>query len=164
MSWTLWRHHTYTHRYKPFYSMKTTSLYPVLVIENDEYVTDVMRRTAEGSFPEAVLQFVVDDQAAQRSLLSTNPPMPKLIIHGTYLEQLLTESDTNHWLREHPVAIIIAQLVLSRLDWPTSAGITLTLGTPTYCPKPELIVEWACFWAQLRRCWSQQAATSRLYH
>ncbi len=138
--------------------MRTTPTYPILVIEDDDYITDVMRRTAEGSFPEAVLHFAIDDQAAQRSLTAGNPSTPELIMHGTKYRQLLTQGDPSGWLSEHPVASRTAQLLLGYSDLPVSGTTPPPTGAPTYHPKPEMIIEWACFWAQLRRQQWQQGA------
>ena len=47
--------------------------------------TDVMSRTAEGSFPEAALYFVADDQITQRNLDEKALILPTLINPPRYL-------------------------------------------------------------------------------
>ncbi len=139
--------------YEYFYSMKKAATFPILVVESNDYITDVMSRTAEGSFPEAVLHFVADDQIAQRNLDAKAAVLPKLILHGTYLDQTQPDIHTIRWLREHPVAGTIAHILLGYSALPVSVGHGFEGSMSTYYPKPEMIIEWATLWGQLRNDW-----------
>lgn len=133
--------------------MKKKNTFPILVVESNEYITDVMSRTAEGSFPEAALHFVADDEAALHSLDGAATVIPKLILHGTYLSQTLTNTDTVRWLSAHPIAGTVSHVLLGYSDLPAYVGDIFKMGASTYYPKPEMIVEWASFWSQIRRDW-----------
>lgn len=145
-------------RYGYFYPMKKTRIFPILVVESNEYIVDVMSRTAEGSFPEAVLYFVADDQIALRSLDEKAPVVPKLILHGTYLNQTQPDINAIRWLREHPVAGTVAHVLLGYPALPACAGHGSEGATPTYYPKPEMIIEWATLWGRLRNDWFKRTA------
>ncbi len=138
--------------------MKKTGTFPILVVESNEYITDVMSRTAEGSFPEAALYFVADDQIAQRNLEGKAPVIPKLILHGTYLNQTQPDMHTIRWLSEHPVASTIAHILLGYSALPVCADHSFGGGTSTYYPKPEMIIEWATLWGQIRNDWFKRTA------
>ncbi len=138
--------------------MKKAGTFTILVVESNEYITDVMSRTAEGSFPEAALHFVADDQVAQCKLDEKAPILPKLILHSTYLNQTQPDMQAIRWLSEHPVAGTIAHILLGYSALPVCTDHSFEAGTPTYYPKPEMIIEWATLWGQLRNDWFKRTA------
>jgi CheY-like chemotaxis protein len=137
--------------------------FPILLVDDDTTVYDVIQRTFTQYFPEANLMSVSSYKQALAYLNGLEGYGPKLILLDLDLQTGPTGFDLLSLIRLHPLGKLIPVIVLTSNDSDDDIGRAYSLGANAYNLKPFGYEEWKAYIKSIRAYWFNSARVPKLY-
>lgn len=137
--------------------------FPILLVEDDLAIVDVLQRTANRCFPEADIIAITTFEEAVVYLYNLEGKGPRLILLDVFLPGERTGLDFLRLLKAHPLGKLLPAIVLSQSDDPSHVKEAYRLGAAAYSVKPFSYAEWKRFWLDLRLYWYETATLPQTY-
>lgn len=130
---------------------KIAGTFPILVIDDEIQVVDILRRCAETVFPEAVFTAITGYGEAVAHLDQLTGLAPKLIMLDIDLHAGLDGLDLLSSLRQHPKGRLLPVIVLS--SHVHKCRQAYNLGASSFFGKPYRYHEWKEMVGLIRQYW-----------
>ena len=137
--------------------------FPLLLVDDDPSIADILRRAMSTTFPEAELRVVRSFVEAVAYLEGLYGPGPRLVLLDFDLRSELTGLDFLTLLRGHPQGRLIPVVVLSAHQEQSTAGQAYVRGASAFTAKPFGYQEWKRYVEQLRAYWYSTVTTPQLW-
>ncbi|MEZ0541177.1 response regulator [Fibrella arboris] len=132
-----------------------TARFPVLIIDDDPTIAEIINRAAATAFPEASFMAVNHFDQAVTYLDNLEGRGPCLILLDVDLQEDRTGLDFLTLLRKHPQGRLIPVIMLSAgADQPTIDEAYFR-GANAFTTKPFTLSEWKHYTTQLQQYWYQ---------
>lgn len=141
--------------------MKPT--FPILLVDDDPSISDIIQRTFTQFFPEANLIAVSSYKQALAYLNGLEGYGPKLILLDLGLTTGPTGFDLLTLIRLHPLGKLIPVIILSSNDSDDDVSHAYSLGANAYNLKPFGYADWKEYVLNIRAYWYNSARVPRLY-
>ncbi|WP_162385530.1 response regulator [Spirosoma endbachense] len=132
-------------------------LFPILVIDDDPLLTDVVVRSAKKGFPEATFTHMLTATEAISYIKNLNGQGPKLIILDLNLSDTLSGFDFLTFLQGHSQARLVPVIVLTVSQASEDIEEAYQLGGTSFTNKPFSSQEWIIYFDVLRNYWYKTA-------
>lgn len=129
------------------------SQFPILLVDDDTAISDILTRAAERAFPEANFIHVSSFNQAAAYLEGLEGKGPRLVLLDIDLQTGLSGFDFLSLLRQHPQGKLVPVIVLSSSQEESKAKEAYQRGANAYTPKPFSYPDWKSYVQQLRSYW-----------
>ncbi|GAB3702503.1 hypothetical protein GCM10027592_31990 [Spirosoma flavus] len=137
--------------------------FPILLLEDELAIFDVLQRTAVACFPEAEFIPVTNFADAEAYLYNLAGKGPRLVIMDISLGGSHTGLDFLALLREHPLGKLVPAIVLSSREEQAIVKQAYHLGAASYFIKPFTLQDWKEFISNLRTYWYETVSLPLTY-
>lgn len=137
--------------------------FPILVVDDDPHIVDILRRAARNVFPQAHFLGIQSFAEAARFLSDLSGPGPRLVLLDIDLQSELDGLDFLTLLRGHPQGRLVPIIMLSANKNPLKRGEAYMRGANAVTGKPFSFEEWKSYVENLRLYWVDVATTPKLY-
>lgn len=133
--------------------MITPDSFPILLVDDDPAIAELLTRAARSNFPEARFLPVSSFAEAAQFVANLDGEGPKLVLLDIDLQTGPDGFAFLSLLRNHPQGRRLPVVMLSSSDEPEQVDKALTLGASAFTSKPFIFREWKDYVAQLRSYW-----------
>ena len=140
-----------------------TARFPILLVDDDPHLGEVLQRAALATFPEARFISVTTFGQAVAYLDSLTGNGPRLILLDLDLQSDSTGFDFLILLRQHPQGRLVPVIILSADRRQEQAEQAYRLGANVYTPKPFSFQDWKTYTQRLRAYWFETATVPQLW-
>ncbi|WP_080236934.1 response regulator [Spirosoma rigui] len=133
--------------------------FPILLVDDDADVADLLNRIAVTDFPEAVFLHVDSFAQAASYLDNLEGRGPRLVLLDVNLRTGLTGLDFLTLIREHPQGRLVPVVMLSSSQLDTDIHEALNRGASLFTQKPFTYVEWRQYVQNMRLYWYETVTT-----
>ncbi|GAB4024699.1 response regulator [Spirosoma koreense] len=127
--------------------------FPILLVDDDSTIADIIRRAAESVFPEAHIFHASNFEEAASFLQSADKEVFRLVLLDIDLQSALTGFDFLSLLRQQPYGQLIPVIVLSASRLQSKAKEAYERGANAFTTKPFSYADWKEYVGQLRSYW-----------
>lgn len=137
--------------------------FPILIVDDDPSIVDILQRAAQHSFVEA--EFIPVHSFTQASLYieGLQGRGPRLVLLDLDLQSELTGLDFLTLWRAHPQGRLVPVVVLSANQNQARAGETYVRGANAFSTKPTSYQDWKRYVSELRQYWFETVTTPKLW-
>ena len=133
--------------------------FPILLVDDDPDIADLLNRVATTDFPEAVFLHVESFAQAVSYLDNLEGRGPRLVLLDINLKTGLTGLDFLTLLRMHPQGRLVPVVMLSSSQLDSDIYDALGQGANLFTQKPYTYAEWKQYVYNLRRHWFETVTT-----
>lgn len=133
--------------------------FPILLVDDDPDVADLLNRVATIDFPEAVFLHVKSFTEAASYLDNLEGRGPRMVLLDINLQTGLTGLDFLTLIREHSQGRLVPVVVLSSSQLETDIQGALSRGANLFTQKPFTYAEWRHYVRNLRLYWFETVTT-----
>ncbi|MVM33407.1 response regulator [Spirosoma sp. HMF4905] len=137
--------------------------FPILLVEDDLAIVDIIHRAAKSSFPEADFISINTFDEAVVYLYNLEGKGPNLILLDVFLPGAHTGLDFLNLLKIHPLGKLLPAIILSQSENQKHVKEAYLLGATSYFVKPFTFLDWKNFLFNLRLFWYETATLPRTY-
>ncbi|QIP14459.1 response regulator [Spirosoma aureum] len=127
--------------------------FPILVVDDDPAIAEILQRAAKTNFPEASFTPVRSFGDATSYLENLEGKGPKLILLDINLESDGEGLGFLSLLRCHPQGRFVPTIMLSASESPHQIREAYELGATSFTSKPYSYTEWKDYLSRLRIYW-----------
>lgn len=138
--------------------------FPILLVDDDPNVADVLSRAAQSTFPEATFIHVRSFEEAKRYIEELEGKGPKMVLLDIDLQDKVDGLDFLALLRAHPKGRILPVVVLSANKTATLVERAYTFGASSFTVKPFSFAEWKMYLHNLRTYWYETVTLLDVIH
>jgi CheY-like chemotaxis protein len=131
--------------------------FPILVIDDDPLLTDILIRSAKKGFPEATFTHMLTATEAINYIKNLNGDGPRLITLDINLNDTLSGFDFIAFLQGHPQARLVPVIILTVSEESEVIKEAYQLGVTSFTNKPFNSQEWIMYFEVLRNYWYKAA-------
>lgn len=137
--------------------------YPILLVDDDPAIADLLTRSAKLIFPEARFTHVSSYAQAARYMSDLTGKGPRLILLDINLQVGLSGLEFLKLIRSHPQGryLPVVMLSSSREDVDTIAAYLA--GASAYTQKPDSYAGWKNYVSKLRSYWYETVTVPQLW-
>lgn len=137
--------------------------YPILLVDDDPTIADLLTRSAKHIFPEATFTHVSSYAQAARYMSDLTGKGPRLILLDINLQVGLSGLEFLKLIRGHPQGRFLPVVMLSssREDVDTTAAYLA--GANAYTQKPDSYAGWKIYVSKLRSYWYETVSVPQLW-
>ena len=132
-----------------------TSRFPILLIDDDAFLLELIQQAAGTSFPEAVFDQITRVEEAKMYIASLDSVLPKLILLDINFKELLNGFDVLKWLRTNPKCALLPIIMLTSSESSSDVSTSYKQGASSFTLKPSSYEEWQEYLRILRLYWLQ---------
>ncbi|GAB3047269.1 response regulator [Spirosoma pulveris] len=136
---------------------------PILLVEYDLAIIDIIQRTAKTCFPEANIIAISTFEEAVIYLYNLEGKGPRLLLLDVFLSGQRTGLDFLQLLKDHPLGKLLPAIVLSQREYSGHVKEAYQLGAAAYSVKPFSFQDWKRFMLDLRLFWYETATLPQTY-
>ncbi len=140
-----------------------SSTFPILVVDDDPLLLEILTRASVHSFPEASFTQLYTAGAAIHYIKELDGYGPKLVLLDIDLADVANGFDFLALLEAHPEARLLPVVVLSSSRLPEDIETTYSHGASSFTNKPFSYQEWKTYLNQLRIYWFDTVTTPRIW-
>lgn len=127
--------------------------FPILLIDDDPSLAEVLTRAARSHFPEASFHQVYSAGEAKRYVEQLKGYGPKLILLDINLKEMITGFNLLAYLHAHPQARLVPVLMLTVSQLSTDIKLAYETGASSFTVKPFSYEDWQTYLVNLRQYW-----------
>ncbi|MCK8493827.1 response regulator [Spirosoma sp. RP8] len=127
--------------------------FPILLVDDDPAVAEILQIAATSSFPEAVFMPVGSFEDAVSYLENLEGKGPKLVLLDVNLHSHGEGLGFLSLLREHPQGRLVPVVMLSATESPDQIRQAYELGAASFTAKPYSYADWKEYMSQLKMYW-----------
>lgn len=127
--------------------------FPILLVDDDAAIADILKRVAERVFPEATIAHARNYSEAAAFLANVDKEVFRLVLLDIDLKTDSTGFDFLSLLREQPFGQLVPVIVLSASLEETKAREPYLRGANAFTNKPFTYAAWKTYVEQLRSYW-----------
>lgn len=130
-------------------------LFPILLVDDDPLIGDILERAAETSFREASFIHVNSFERAKAYIDGLQEKAPKLVLLDIDLKDKVDGLDFLALLRVHPKGRLVPVVVLSGNTTRQLIERAYSFGAASFTIKPFSYADWKAYLVSLRNYWFQ---------
>jgi DNA-binding response OmpR family regulator len=138
-------------------------VFPILLVDDDPNIADILNRAAKSRFAEAEFIHVHSFVEAASYLEGLQGRGPRLVIVDLDLQSDLTGLDFITLMRGHPQGRLVPTIVLSASQDQVKAMETYIRGANSFTTKPFSYEDWKTYVSELRAYWFETVTTPTLW-
>ncbi|GAB4029965.1 response regulator [Spirosoma gilvum] len=127
--------------------------FPILLVDDDVAIADILTRVAERVFPEAIIVHARNFTEAVTCLANVDKEVFRLVLLDIDLQTDSTGFDFLSLLREKPFGQLVPVIVLSTSIQESKARESYLRGANAFTNKPFTYGDWKRYVEQLRSYW-----------
>ncbi|QJD79084.1 response regulator [Spirosoma rhododendri] len=127
--------------------------FPILLVDDDEQIADVLKRAAQSSFPEASFIHVASFEEAKSYIDDLEGRGPKIVLLDIDLKGAVDGLDFLAMLRAHPKGRLLPVVMLSGSKTPRQIERSYAFGASAFTVKPYSYSDWKTYLYNLRTYW-----------
>ena len=127
--------------------------FPILLVDDDPQIADILSRAAETSFPEASFIQVQSFEAAKTYIDDFEGRGPKIVLLDIDLQDKVDGLDFLALLRAHPKGRLLPVVMLSASKTLKLVERAYAIGASSFTVKPFTYPEWKTYLINLRTYW-----------
>jgi len=131
----------------------TNQSFPVLVVDDDPLIADVLNRAANSSFPEASFIPVTSFEDAKTYIDNLEGKGPKIVLLDIDLQDKVDGLDFLALLRAHPKGRLLPVVMLSASKTERQVERAYSFGASAFTIKPFTYTDWKTYLSNLRVYW-----------
>jgi CheY-like chemotaxis protein len=127
--------------------------FPILLVDDDAQIADVLVRAAQSSFPEASFIYVASFEEAKAYIDDLEGRGPKIVLLDIDLKGAVDGLDFLAMLRAHPKGRLLPVVMLSGSKTPRQVERSYAFGASAFTVKPYSYSDWKMYLQNLRTYW-----------
>lgn len=136
---------------------------PILVIDDDPSVVDILTRAASSISSDVKLVAIREFEEAAAYLEGLRGPGPQLILLDVNLSGELSGLDFLSRLRQHPQGCFVPVVILSDDENPARLQEAYLKGANAFTAKPERYQDWKTYLQTITKYWCEVVTKPRLW-
>jgi DNA-binding NarL/FixJ family response regulator len=138
--------------------------FPILLVDDDPLVGDILERAAETSFNEASFIHVNSFDTAKAYIDGLQGKAPKLVLLDIDLKDKVDGLDFLALLRVHPKGRLLPVVILSANETRQLVERAYSFGAASFTIKPFSYADWKTYLSNLRNYWFQTVTLLDIRH
>ncbi|AUD01572.1 response regulator [Spirosoma pollinicola] len=138
--------------------------FPILLVDDDPLIADVLQRASVSSFPEASFIHVSSFDEAKNYIEHLEGKGPKIVLLDIDLQDKVDGLDFLALLRAHPKGRVLPVVMLSANKTPTLVERAYTYGASSFTTKPFSYADWKQYLANLKTYWYETVTLLDIRH
>ena len=130
-----------------------SSQFPILVVDDDLTLIDILSRAAQTNFAEASFTQVYSVDQAMSYIQNLDGRGPRLILLDINFQGKVSGLDFLTFLRAHPIGRFVPVVVFTVSELTSNIRAAYKLGASSFTLKPFSFEEWGMYFSTLRLYW-----------
>ncbi|GAB3883296.1 response regulator [Spirosoma agri] len=127
--------------------------FPILLVDDDSAIADILRRAAQISFKEATFIHVSSFEDAKQYIEDLKGKGPRIVLLDIDLQDKVDGLDFLALLRMHPKGRVLPAVILSASKTTALVERAYAYGASSFTIKPFSFAEWKQYLSNLRTYW-----------
>ncbi|QIP11178.1 response regulator [Spirosoma aureum] len=140
------------------------SLFPILLVDDDPLVAEVLERAAKTNFPEASFIHITSFEDAKLYIDNLEGKGPKLVLLDIDLKDKVDGLDFLALLRAHPKGRLLPVVMLSARKTAKLVERAYIFGASSFTIKPFSYADWKTYLSNLRTYWFETVTLLEVRH
>lgn len=141
-----------------------SSQFPILLVDDDPAIADILMKAAKSSFAEASFIHVSTFEDAKRYIEELEGRGPKIVLLDIDLQDKVDGLDFLALLRAHPKGRILPVVVLSASKTAQLVERAYTFGASSFTVKPFSYADWKLYLSNLKSYWYETVTLLDVRH
>lgn len=137
--------------------------YPILLVDDDSSIVDLLTRSAKQIFPEATFTHVSSYAEAAQYMSDLSGKGPRLILLDVNLQVGLSGLEFLKLIRSHPQGRFLPVVMLSSSREDVDTIAAYLSGASAYTQKPDSYAGWKTYVGKLRAYWYETVTVPQLW-
>ncbi|GAB3794180.1 response regulator [Spirosoma humi] len=137
--------------------------YPILLVDDDPSIADLLTRSAKQIFPEATFTHVSSYAEAAQYMSDLTGKGPRLILLDVNLQVGLSGLEFLKLIRSHPQGRFLPVVMLSSSREDVDTIAAYMAGASAYTQKPDSYAGWKAYVGKLRAYWYETVTVPQLW-
>ena len=137
--------------------------FPILLVDDDPHIADLLSRSARDHFPEAEFIHVTSFEDASCYLSDLTGRGPVLVLLDINLNIGPSGLEFLHLIRTYPQGTLLPVIILSSSQEDADKKAAWLAGATAFTQKPDTYSGWKEYVSQLRSYWYQTATVPRVW-
>ena len=138
--------------------------FPILLVDDDPAIADILNRAAQNSFIEASFIHVTTFEEAKQYIEDLKGRGPKIVLLDIDLKGKADGLDFLALLRAHPKGRTLPTVILSASKAPRLVERAYAFGASSFTSKPFSFLEWRVYLSNLRTYWYETVTLLDVRH
>jgi CheY-like chemotaxis protein len=138
--------------------------FPILLVDDDPLIADVLERASVSAFPEASFIHVTSFDEAKKFIEELVGKGPKIVLLDIDLQDKVDGLDFLALLRAHPKGRILPVVMLSANKTPILVERAYSYGASSFTLKPFSYVDWKVYLSNLKTYWYETVTLLDVRH
>ncbi|GAB3727591.1 response regulator [Spirosoma lituiforme] len=138
--------------------------FPILLVDDDPLIAEVLQRASQGSFPEASFIHVSNFEDAKTYIEELEGRGPKIVLLDIDLQDKVDGLDFLALLRAHPKGRILPVVMLSANKTPGLVERAYSFGASSFTLKPFSYADWKTYLSNLKTYWYETVTLLDVRH
>ncbi|MFD2936488.1 response regulator [Spirosoma flavum] len=138
--------------------------FPILLVDDDPLIADILVRASSSSFPEASFTHVSSFDEAKRYIEELEGKGPKIVLLDIDLQDKVDGLDFLALLRAHPKGRSLPVVMLSASKTPGLVERAYSFGASSFTTKPFSFADWKKYLSNLRTYWHETVTLLDVRH
>jgi CheY-like chemotaxis protein len=138
--------------------------FPILLVDDDPLIADILNRASSSSFPEASFIHVSSFDAAKNYIEELQGKGPKIVLLDIDLQDKVDGLDFLAMLRAHPKGRILPVVMLSASKTPALVERAYSFGASSFTIKPFSYADWKTYLSNLKTYWYETVTLLDIRH
>ncbi|ADB37336.1 response regulator [Spirosoma linguale] len=138
--------------------------FPILLVDDDPLIADVLQRASLSNFPEATFIHVSSFEEAKTYIEGLQGKGPKIVLLDIDLQDKVDGLDFLALLRAHPKGRVLPVVMLSANKTPTLVERAYSFGASSFTIKPFSYADWKMYLSNLRTYWYETVTLLDIRH
>ncbi|WP_246224724.1 response regulator [Spirosoma terrae] len=138
--------------------------FPILLVDDDPLLVDVLRKAGETCFSEAVFTQIASFEDAKTYIDDLEGRGPRLILLDIDLQDKVDGLDFLALLRAHPKGRLIPAVILSANKTQKLVERAYFYGASSFTTKPFSYADWKTYLTNLRAYWYETVTLMDVRH
>ena len=138
--------------------------FPILLVDDDPLIAEVLSRASQVSFPEASFIYVSSFEDAKTYIDDLEGKGPKIVLLDINLQDKVDGLDFLALLRAHPKGRLLPVIMLSATITTKLVERSYAFGASSFTVKPFNYGDWKTYLVNLRTYWFETVTLLEVSH
>ncbi|GAB3805916.1 hypothetical protein GCM10028819_40240 [Spirosoma humi] len=138
--------------------------FPILLVDDDPLIAEVLQRASVSSFPEATFTHVSSFEDAKTYIEELEGRGPKIVLLDIDLQDKVDGLDFLALLRAHPKGRVLPVVMLSASKTPSLVERAYSFGASSFTLKPFSYTDWKTYLNNLKAYWYETVTLLDVRH
>ena len=139
-----------------------TSHFPILIVDDDPLLTEILSQSSKLGFPEASFLQVHSTDEAINYIKALDGYGPKLVLLDCYLQDTSNGLDFLAFLRSNSQTRYLPVVILTVSQTQADIDNAYSLGASSFTVKPSCFDDWVTYLKSLRHYWFKTVTIPRI--